>query len=61
MLTGQALWTEVDLAVVAIVMNDGAFGNVKRIPQTPGPVSIENAVVELSRIWGLIRRPSSAG
>jgi len=93
--------------VVAIVMNDGAFGNVKRIQQTqygnrmigvdlhnpdfvalarsfgmrgmqaatpealryalkeafqrPGPALIEIPVGELPSIWGLIKRPSSAG
>jgi acetolactate synthase-1/2/3 large subunit len=93
--------------VVAIVMNDGAFGNVKRIQQTqyggrmigvdlhnpdfvalaksfgmrgikaetpealrsalrsafatPGPALIEIPVGELPSIWGLIKRPPSAG
>jgi acetolactate synthase I/II/III large subunit len=93
--------------VVAIVMNDAAFGNVKRIQQTnyggrmigvdlhnpdfvalansfgmramkaetpdqlrstlraafasPGPALIEMPVGELPSIWGLIRRPPSAG
>ncbi len=93
--------------VVAIVINDGAFGNVKRIQQTtyggrmigvdlhnpdfvalaqsfgmrgvkaetpdalrqalrdafarPGPALIEIPVGELPSIWGLIKRPPSAG
>ena len=93
--------------VVAIVMNDGAFGNVKRIQQTTyggrmigvdlrnpdfvalahsfgmrglkaetpealrgalreafsagGPALIEIPVGELPSIWGLIKRPPSAG